>query len=140
MTAACRFRNACLMQEGPDGQTGLTVILCTLLLGAWSVLALLTACGGGSGGITVNAGNEAGGSAVSLPTAPPATPSTAFVLTEVASGLANPWGLAFLPDGRTLITERGGRLRLMAANGSSTALVCLTWCWTPPLPATSVST
>lgn len=31
----------------------------------------------------------------------------------VTRGLENPWGLAFLPDGRMLVTERPGRLRLI---------------------------
>jgi glucose/arabinose dehydrogenase len=31
----------------------------------------------------------------------------------IASGLQNPWGLTFLPDGRALVTERPGRLRII---------------------------
>ena len=35
----------------------------------------------------------------------------------VAGGLANPWSLAWLPDGGILITERPGRLRLLRKDG-----------------------
>ncbi len=42
-------------------------------------------------------------------------------VVEVASGLQNPWSLAFLPDGRMLVTERPGRLRLVSAQGTLSA-------------------
>jgi aldose sugar dehydrogenase len=42
-------------------------------------------------------------------------------VTTVARGLEHPWGLAFLPDGRMLVTERPGRLRIVAKNGTLSA-------------------
>lgn len=36
----------------------------------------------------------------------------------VAQGLQNPWAIAFLPDGQFLVTERPGRMRVVAADGS----------------------
>ena len=35
----------------------------------------------------------------------------------VVNGLQHPWGLAFLPDGRMLVTERPGRLRIVTPDG-----------------------
>jgi glucose/arabinose dehydrogenase len=47
----------------------------------------------------------------------PATSPLPGRLVEIARDLEHPWGLAFLPDGRMLVTERPGRLRLVAPDG-----------------------
>ena len=58
------------------------------------------------------------GNAGSVGTTPPA-PSVIeseehrFAVVTVADGLSHPWGLAFLPGGDLLVTERPGRLRVV---------------------------
>ena len=47
----------------------------------------------------------------------PPTVNDRVQLTTVASGLEHPWSLAFLPDGRMLVTERPGRLRYVTMKG-----------------------
>ena len=49
----------------------------------------------------------------------PQTVDGPLAVTEVARGFEHPWGLAFLPDGRMLVTERPGRLVLVEADGKS---------------------
>jgi glucose/arabinose dehydrogenase len=38
-------------------------------------------------------------------------------VTDIAKGLQHPWGVELLPDGRFLVTERPGRLRIVARDG-----------------------
>lgn len=47
----------------------------------------------------------------------PGSTSGVVIVETVATGLENPWGLAFLPDGRMLVTERPGRLRIVTQAG-----------------------
>ena len=49
----------------------------------------------------------------------PAGDDEKFELVTVTSGLEHPWGMAFMPDGRVLITERPGRLRIIDRDGKA---------------------
>ena len=44
-----------------------------------------------------------------------------FRVVTLTDKLEYPWGLAFLPDGRMLVTERPGRLRIVAQDGTLSA-------------------
>lgn len=46
-----------------------------------------------------------------------ASPGADLKPVMVARGLAQPWALAFLPDGRMLVTERPGRMRIVTPDG-----------------------
>jgi glucose/arabinose dehydrogenase len=48
-------------------------------------------------------------------------PDTVIRTVEVVSGLSSPWSLAFLPDGRMLVTERPGNLRIVDTQGNISA-------------------
>jgi glucose/arabinose dehydrogenase len=89
---------------------------------------------GGPPGGRRGGGPPGGGAEVGLNTRPPNAPdqkpavagqtrapeqksNVAFDVVTVSEGLVSPWGLAFLPDGRMLVTEKPGRLRIVSADG-----------------------
>lgn len=94
---------------------------------------LLAACGGGS---SANPGTSAGTLApvqqpstasvsppvlallpsASAPAPAPGPPPKASLLT---SGLSSPWGLAFLPDGRMLVTQKSGSMVILSSSGNA---------------------
>ena len=55
------------------------------------------------------------------------TPAPGFSDTPLVSGLEQPTAIAFLPDGRLLVTEKGGALKLVTG-GSTTTLITLPVC------------
>lgn len=65
----------------------------------------------------------------------PYTPSNMrFTVETVAEGLEYPWGLAFLPDGRMIVTERKGRIRIVSGHELSPPVEGL-----PPIHLQAVS-
>jgi aldose sugar dehydrogenase len=82
-------------------------------IGVTLSMGLLFSCGGGGDG-----------DGASRPGEPEFVPTTGPVtVTELATNLPNPWSLAFLPDGRMLVTGRTGSLRLYTANAQSFSLI-----------------
>ncbi len=94
-----------------------------------SLLVLATACGanGESAGAPPHSGAPLETRPANNPDQQPAfagqtrapgvRTEQAMTHTVVASGLVHPWGLAALPDGRWLVTEKPGRLRIITAQG-----------------------
>jgi glucose/arabinose dehydrogenase len=92
---------------------------------ASAVLAAQEAPAGGRGGRGGGRGAGGGGTPTLTPPAArnsptmPALPMTIDTsvqrirVSAVATGLANPWSLVFLPDGDMLVTERQGRVRIV---------------------------
>jgi aldose sugar dehydrogenase len=55
--------------------------------------------------------------------APKQALNVAFDMQVFASGLELPWGMTFMPDGRMLVTEKAGRLRIVGKDGKLSAPV-----------------
>ena len=77
---------------------------------------VLFGCGGGSSG---------GGTPAPAPTPSPSptttpAPTTTAVLQNAVATFDNPWAMAFLPDGRLLVTEKPGHLQLVTTAGAKT--------------------
>ena len=51
--------------------------------------------------------------------APKPAEATKVKVETVAKGLDSPWALEFLPDGRMLVTEKGGTLRIVGKDGTA---------------------
>jgi glucose/arabinose dehydrogenase len=100
--------------------------------GALAAALLVCACGGSDGRAQDHSRAAAGTSEETRPPnvpsqkpafagqtrAPRPAASAAFQVVTVARGLEHPWSLAFLPDGRMLVTERPGRMRIVTAAGA----------------------
>ncbi|WP_310384415.1 PQQ-dependent sugar dehydrogenase [Roseateles sp.] len=80
-----------------------------------SAAALLVAgCGGG--------GDSAAAPPAPIPAPIPAPPPTAAQLSTLRSDLQSPWGLALLPDGQMLVTQKAGSLLRLPAGGQGPAV------------------
>jgi glucose/arabinose dehydrogenase len=65
------------------------------------------------GVLAIVAGNVAADAKDLFPTA-----AGNIVVETIARGLENPWSLVFLPDGRMLVSERPGRMRIVTRQGA----------------------
>lgn len=90
-------------------------------LGVVALLMVLTACSLGAESPHDSGPSESTSRPNETPSAEPSGPSTEpgspEVVGTVASGLAVPWGIAFLPDGSAIVTERDSRRVLRLTPG-----------------------
>ncbi len=85
----------------------------------WLMLLAVAGCSSSPGATPTSESADSTPPEQRLADRSPTPASTRGVVTAetVASGLVNPWAIAFLPDGRALVTERPGRLRVLSTTG-----------------------
>lgn len=71
-----------------------------------------------AGSVACHGTDPAESAGLSTPSPQPSSTPGVLRAETVVRGLENPWGLDFLPDGRMIITERPGRLRIAASDGT----------------------
>lgn len=86
-----------------------------LMSTAWKAAAL-TATGTSLLASISSFGGSGGGSSHAAPPPDPGSTARAVVLT---SALSSPWGFAFLPDGRIVVTQRRGTMVIVSADGTT---------------------
>ncbi|MDX6697242.1 MAG: hypothetical protein QOE65_639 [Solirubrobacteraceae bacterium] len=88
-------------------------------LAALAVVAL-AGCGGDKSGSSSTPTTATSTTPATTATAPsgPVRHTGGPQVSTVATGLDIPWEIAFLPDGRALITERPGRVRMLLPDGT----------------------
>ncbi|TQL01472.1 sorbosone dehydrogenase family protein [Cellulomonas sp. SLBN-39] len=115
-------------RAAPGGRAALVPVLLVLALAAGCAAPAPGPTAVASGSATPSTGTPTSPATRTPDPTPSPAPTVRDVPTvqvrsveEVASGLAVPWGLAFLPDGRAVVTLRdAARLVLVAADGTVT--------------------